>query len=239
MRLLSGARYNSAEPDRTDSPCNTNWIPGEQKLHAWWHWRFAFANSDGFFNYTGHTTTMSDPASPFTNDRRGFLKQAVAGMISVLLGLVPMGAGLAVFFDPLRRKSASGTLVKVATLEALPNDGVPRKFPVIAVRQDAWNKYAAVPIGAVYLRRTGEKSVEALNVICPHAGCPVEYHTDKKGFLCPCHDSNFALDGRINDPKSPAQRGLDSLAVEVRNENEIWVNYQNFLAGRSEKVPLS
>jgi Rieske Fe-S protein len=182
---------------------------------------------------------MSDPSLTASDDRRGFLKKTVASAVSMILGLVPLGAGLAVFFDPLRRKPASGTLVKVATLDSLPSDGVPRKFPVIAVRQDAWNKYAPLPIGAVYLRRTGETIVQAFNVICPHAGCPVEYHTDRKGFLCPCHDSNFALDGRINDPKSPAQRGLDSLTVEIRNEKEIWVNYQNFLAGRSEKVPLS
>ena len=192
-----------------------------------------------FFPTMRATKTMSAlPVKP-PEDRRGFLKKAAAAAISAVLGLVPLGAGLAVFFDPLRRKSSGGTLVKVATLDALPNDGVPRKFPVIAVRQDAWNKYAAVPIGAVYLRRTGETTIEALNVICPHAGCPVEYHTDQKGFLCPCHDSRFAMDGRINDPKSPAQRGLDSLTVEIRHEKEIWVNYQSFLAGRSGKVPIT
>jgi Rieske Fe-S protein len=178
------------------------------------------------------------PAAP-PGDRRSFAKKAAAAIIGALLGLVPTGAGLAVLFDPLLRKGRASVMVRVASLEAVPNDGVPRKFPVIAVRQDAWNKYAAVPIGAVYLRRTGEKTIEALNVICPHAGCPVEYHTDKKGFLCPCHDSHFAVDGRISDPKSPAKRGLDSLEVEIRDDKEVWVKYQNFLASDSHKVPIT
>ena len=35
-------------------------------------------------------------------------------------------------FDPLRRKGESGKLVKVASLDALPMDGVPRVFPILA-----------------------------------------------------------------------------------------------------------
>src|SRR5260221_674567 len=79
-------------------------------------------------------------------------------------------AGLAVYLDPLRHKSSGKGSVRVASLEALPSDGIPRKFPVLATRVDAWNKFREVPIGAVYLRRTGDQ-IEALNVVCPHAGC--------------------------------------------------------------------
>lgn len=178
------------------------------------------------------------PAVP-PADRRSFVKKAAAAIIGALLGLVPTGAGLAVLFDPLRRKGAASVMVRVASLKAVPNDGVPRKFPVIAVRQDAWNKFAAVPVGAVYLRRTGETTVEALNVVCPHAGCFVDYREDRKGFLCPCHDSFFAVNGRISDPKSPAQRGLDALEVEIREGKEVWVKFQNYQAGRSDKVLLA
>ena len=66
-------------------------------------------------------------------------------------------------------------LTRVTTLDSIPNDGLPRKFPIIASRTDAWNKFPDAPIGAIYLRRTGEKKVEALNVVCPHAGCFVDF----------------------------------------------------------------
>ena len=170
--------------------------------------------------------------------RREFFKQFLAVACGAVATLIPAAAGLAVFFDPLRRKSSggNGTAVRVASLSALPQDGVPRKFSVIADRTDAWNKFPQVPVGAVYLRRTGEKTIEALNVVCPHAGGFVDYNAANNCFLCPLHNSKFALDGKLSDPKSPAPRGMDSLEVEIRGE-EIWVKFQNFRSGPAEKIP--
>ena len=163
----------------------------------------------------------------------------MALILGGIAGLVPFGASLAVLLDPVRRKAASNNAIRVASLSALPADGVPRKFQVIASRTDAWNKYPDVPIGAVYLRRTSEKEITAVNVACPHAGCFVNFSTTRGLFLCPCHNSSFAVDGRINDPKSPSPRALDSLEVEIRGGTEVWVRFQNFQPGEKAKVPLA
>ena len=45
------------------------------------------------------------------------------------------------------------------------------------------------------------------------------------------------LDGSVNDPKSPSPRGLDELGVEIRNEREVWVRFQNFRPGAHERIP--
>src|SRR5262245_15249637 len=180
---------------------------------------------------------MEPDELPPTTDRRTFLKKACAAVVGAIVGLFPLATGLAVFFDPIRRRSKDGSLVLVGSLSALPPDGTPRKFPVITSHQDAWNKLPNVPVGAVYLRRTGEKTVQAFNVVCPHAGCFVDYVAARKGFLCPCHNSTFSLTGHINDSKSPAARGLDELEVDIRNDTEIWVKFQNFRAGGAGKVP--
>lgn len=145
-----------------------------------------------------------------------------------------------VFFDPLKRKStASKGEVLVARLSALPADGVPRRFSVIMDRVDAWNTYKNIPVGGVFLRRTENNQITALNAACPHAGCSVALAGDKKEFICPCHDSSFAEDGEIANAGSPSPRGLDALEVAVRNENEIWVKFQNFQAGHKEKIPVT
>jgi menaquinol-cytochrome c reductase iron-sulfur subunit len=182
---------------------------------------------------------MSDHPAPANPERRGFFEKLFSIVVGTVLGLVPLVSGLLVWLDPLRRKTQAGAAIRVAMLEAVPKDGVPRKFPVIASRTDAWNKFPRVPVGAVYLRRTGEKTVEALNVICPHAGCFVDYLQDKSVFLCPCHNSTFGLDGQINDPRSPSPRALDGLEVEIRRGNEIWVKFVNFRPGTKEKVPVA
>lgn len=180
---------------------------------------------------------METPDVPPQPARRNFIKKACSVVVGAVAGLVPAVSGLIVFLDPLRRKSEDSDAVLVASFNSLPKDGVPRKFSVVAGHTDAWNRMPRVPVGAVYLRRLGDGQVLAFNVICPHAGCFVDYEPSKKSYHCPCHNSSFALDGKIADPKSPSPRGLDELQVEIRNGDEIWVKFQNFRAGVSEKIP--
>jgi len=182
---------------------------------------------------------MNAPDVPSQPERRDFLTKAAAVGVGAAVTAVPLLAGLATVLDPLRRKAAAGGPVFVTTLSALPEDGVPRRFQIIADRSDAWNKFPNVPIGAVYLRRVNATTVQALNVTCPHAGCPIEFRPGIKAYLCPCHDSRFALDGSLADPNSPSLRAMDSLDAEVRAGGEVWVTFRNFEAGKAQKIPLA
>src|SRR5688572_10072190 len=110
--------------------------------------------------------------------RRGFLFQAVTVVVSAIVFLFAPAAGLLVVLDPLFKRGKAGEkkMYRVATLEAVPDDGLPRLFPIIADRKDAWTLDHDARIGAVYLRRLpGETTVEALSTVCPHAGCFVGY----------------------------------------------------------------
>lgn len=183
---------------------------------------------------------MDNPQTAATaTPRRDFVKKVLSGIVGTIIGLVPLGAGLKVFLDPLRRKSAASDAIRITTLEAIPADGIPLKFPVLATRVDAWNKFTQVPIGAVYLRRLADNKLEAFNVVCPHAGCFVDFLPERGKFLCPCHNSTFTLAGKIDDPSSPAPRGMDSLDVELRGGKEVWVKFRNFEAGHAEKIPVA
>jgi menaquinol-cytochrome c reductase iron-sulfur subunit len=180
-----------------------------------------------------HSLVPEQPAG-----RREFFKKIAAVLSGAAAVAVPIAGSLTVLVSPLLRKSAGGNglLVRVTSLQAVPGDGVPRKFPVLADHTDAWNKYPQVPVGAVYLRRDGGGTVQALNAVCPHAGGFVDYVGQCNCFICPLHNSRFALDGAIQDPKSPAPRAMDSLPVEIRGD-EIWVRFENFRAGIATKIP--
>jgi len=181
---------------------------------------------------------MSDDAPPpDASHRRGFLAGAAAlalGGVATLAAAIP---GLSVLLDPLRRTRSDAGFVLVTRLGGIPEDGVPRKFTVIAERKDAWTNHGDTPVGAVYLRRTAEAGISALNVVCPHAGCFVGVKADRTGFACPCHKSSFDLAGGIDDPSSPAPRAMDELDVEVRNGNEVWVRFLSFQPGLETQVP--
>jgi menaquinol-cytochrome c reductase iron-sulfur subunit len=176
--------------------------------------------------------------------RRTFFRKALAAVVGGLVGLFPFLAGALVFLDPLRKKqkrAGAGEdedgFIKVAPLDSLLVGGMPRRFTVIDDRTDAWNLYPDEPIGAVYLFRPETDKVHAFNVTCPHAGCSVDFNSDRKLYTCPCHDSSFALDGHIANPKSPSPRGLDELDVRIKNSAEVWVKYQNFQSATSRKIP--
>src|SRR5437016_3803605 len=115
-------------------------------------------NSDADATSSAPRRATSNPA------RRNFLYSMGSVMIGMVVSLFPLGAGLMVFLDPLLGKKklpgsvphdpdgAAGYL-KIATLDAVPDDGIPRRFPVIANLKDAWNFTPGQPIGAIYLRR--------------------------------------------------------------------------------------
>lgn len=182
-------------------------------------------------------TDANKEPGPEGEPRRSFLAGVSAIVVGAVASLVPIAAGATALLDPLRRGRTDSNLVLVTRLSAVPEGGAPKKFTVTADQIDAWSTRTDTPIGAVYLRRTPD-GLRALNVVCPHAGCFVGLMPDKSRFGCPCHKSSFDLDGVINDPSSPSPRDMDELEVEVRNGDEVWVRFQNFLPGREEKTAV-
>ena len=140
--------------------------------------------------------------------------------------------------DPLlrKRKGAGGDYVPVTNLDAVPIDGSPRAFPVEMDIQDAWNKYPQRQVGSVFLSRNPDGSLKCLSCVCPHLGCTINYIDKTKKFLCPCHASEFKLDGERDNPIPP--RNIDPLEVRVTDKNVVEVNYQTFRAGTSERKPV-
>ncbi|NBV22731.1 MAG: Rieske (2Fe-2S) protein [Proteobacteria bacterium] len=186
---------------------------------------------------------QKNPAAPAAASppaaRRDFLKQGCAACLGLAAVGTPAAIGTRVFLDPLTRQTTAESFVKVTTLDTLPEDGTPVQYPVLADRRDAWTKFSQVPIGAVFLQRQSKDKLLALSVVCPHAGCFVDYEEDKQSFLCPCHNSLFLKDGGLKDQDSPSPRPLDTLEVQVRNRNEVWVRFQDFQLGIKEKKPVA
>ena len=178
------------------------------------------------------------PACCGQKDRRGFVAKALSVVLGGFALLVPGITGVVTYLNPLRQKGRGGEFMKITSLASLPEDGTPRKFPVIANRTDAWNHFPNEPIGAVMIRRVGKDKLAAFQVICPHAGCSIGYESGEGGgqFFCPCHAAHFDLEGKRLDNPSPSPRDMDTLAVELRGNDEVWVQFQQFETGSSKKV---
>ncbi len=200
------------------------------------------------------TPNLEDvPASASAEEpRRGFFVTAAGLAVAALAFAAPLISGLVALLNPLRSTGAKGqagedqAMIRLTTLDALPADGTPRKFPVVTERTDAWTR-SVEPVGAVYVRRTGADTVQVLQIVCPHAGCSVEFKQmadgeaggSVPGFVCPCHKAKFAVDGKRLEADSQSPRDMDALTVEVRGGSEVWIRFANFKTGTPDQVPLT
>jgi menaquinol-cytochrome c reductase iron-sulfur subunit len=183
-------------------------------------------------------TTSPAPLEPASVPRRSFVWGIAAGLLAALSALPAVIAGAVFAIDPLvRRKPSLGGAdadgyLPAVPLNQLPADGTPVRVALTADQWDAWNKFANRSIGAVYVRLVGE-SVIAFSDVCPHLGCKVELRGAE--YHCPCHQASFTADGTPKNGIPP--RGLDTLVTKVV-EGQVWVKYEQFQTGRSNKVAV-
>ena len=49
----------------------------------------------------------------------------------------------------------------------------------------------------VALCRDEDGMLHAVSSVCTHRGCDVHWNADDKAWVCPCHGSIFAADGKV------------------------------------------
>ena len=231
-QTTSADKPNAAKPVATSSAGPASVKPGEALSSA--HPKSLAQAAPAV-----QTKGAAKPATPVSDSRRGFFVKAAAIVIGAIVTIFPFAAGLYFFLDPLRRGGAGVGFIRITTLDAVPDDGVPRAFTVVANRTDAWTFFPSEPIGAVFLRREkGQSKPIAFQSTCPHAGCMIDYLAGERKFRCPCHNSAFQINGQIIEP-SPSPRPMDTLDCEVRDNHgmkEVWVKYENFVTGTAQKI---
>lgn len=174
--------------------------------------------------------------------RRSFAAKCLAAFLGILAVAAPVGAGLAVLFDPLRKKKdGKGNWIRVASLSQVPADGKPHMFSVIIPEpRDKWNLYNPQPEKPVFLMRNGEdEDPVALSSVCPHLGCTVGYKPKAEEIVCPCHNALFDKSGKQSEGSTVSPRDLDPLEVVVDKETgDVMINYKRFKGGIAERIEV-
>ncbi len=183
-----------------------------------------------------------DSNEPIEPPRRSFLVAFGATVVGAVTGIVPAVVALMPVVDPLRRESGKAPFVPVTSIDALPDNGMPRKVTVYKTIKDAWNTVPNARVGAVYMHKKKDGTVVAFNAVCPHAGCFVQA-VDDGSYVCPCHNSEFEADGSIRPENAIGKptmspRDLDSLPTEVGDDGVVRVQFQNFRSSLTEKKAL-
>jgi len=170
-----------------------------------------------------------NPVVPDQSDptRRGFLKLAsgiLAFVGGVVLGIPFLGSLGGPAFRTKKRHFAKVTLV-----DGLPS-GEPEDMQYLDLTKDAY--IHEMTTRNVWVIKHSQGDVTVFSPICPHLGCRYNWHPESRRFVCPCHGSVFALDGKVLAGPSP--RPLDTLPKRITN-GELFVEWERFEVGIPQK----
>jgi Rieske Fe-S protein len=170
---------------------------------------------------------LKQPKEP---TRRTFLAWWMASILTatVVAALSP----IAVYIFPPRNPNQRKQKIRVALdtpVDALKEGGVSRFAApagmAFVMADGGEGNTAGDPTFAGYLTRD-KGTLRALAITCPHLGCSYAYDDGKRHFVCPCHGSEFALDGALLH--GPATSPLSHLTWSTGpNPNEIDVEGLN------------
>lgn len=152
-----------------------------------------------------------------------WLGTLLAAAVATVVG--PIG----VYLFPPRDPKLMKETIRVALDTALANlkEGAASRFnapngTAFVMADGGENNAPGDPTFGGFLTREGGQ-LRALAITCPHLGCSYNFDDGKQHFLCPCHGSEFGLDGRLL--KGPATSPLSHLTWRPGpGINEIEVN---------------
>lgn len=207
-------------------------------------------------------SAYDDPGTPEEISRRSFMASAslvIGGVIGVVLAvpivgsLIPQDTGSKGRWAPLTKD-------EFASLQTATNKPVKLEFTLKS--QDAYlpeqsnGEYVwgiKVPSANAFMKdrpdiakptlpySDGQYDVVNMNFvilspICPHLGCRPIWNDGANRFQCPCHGSQFSLDGE--HLAGPAPRGMDPLPLREQNGTAeiMWIRYDS---GTPDRVIIS
>ncbi len=87
-------------------------------------------------------------------------------------------------------------------------------FTIVGTTADL-DKAGQLQVSGIAVTRdpANAKKLLAVNPRCTHNGCTVKWLTAEKKYECPCHDANFAADGKVL--KGPAKEPLATYTAKI------------------------
>lgn len=118
---------------------------------------------------------------------------------------------------------ASATLTIEPLVKYLTSKEGRQRSPLVVYKKpleenSGWQNTAAARVWV----KQDTLGVMAMMATCTHLGCEVNYHSDKKEWICPCHASIYNEEGRV--VSGPAPQSLRRVDVERKSDGSLIIN---------------
>jgi menaquinol-cytochrome c reductase iron-sulfur subunit len=140
--------------------------------------------------------------------RRSFYGVVINGLMGLITAALAIPAAAYLLLKPNSNKKSQW--VEAAELSAL-KVGKPEEVVFRRTRVDGWKVLNEKT--TAWVVRTDEHNVVAYAPGCTHLACAYHWEGAQNQFVCPCHASTFAIDGKVTG--GPAPRPLDRYVSRV------------------------
>jgi menaquinol-cytochrome c reductase iron-sulfur subunit len=140
--------------------------------------------------------------------RRNFYVGAIYGLGALIAAALGIPAAIYLLLPPKVRKAEEWT--NAGDISQLEPD-TPTELTFRRNRVDGWKVTSEK--ATAWVVKHADNSVTAFGPQCTHLGCAYHWDDGKTEFLCPCHNSLFAIDGHVIG--GPAPRGLDRYETKI------------------------
>ena len=150
-------------------------------------------------------------SSPVENStRRSFYTSVIYVLWGAITAALGAPALVYLLFPPKARQEEEW--VEIGDVTKLQPQ-VPVEMVFRRNRKDGWKVISEK--STAWVVKMADSQVVAYGPQCTHLGCAYHWDNGKNEFMCPCHSSLFALDGKVT--AGPAPRPLDRFDVKVQN----------------------
>ena len=157
---------------------------------------------------------QNEPGTPSVL-RRNFCVAAIGALGSLIAAAMALPALMYLLLPP--RLRGQGEWVEVGDISQLPA-GAPVKMTFRRMRVDGWK--VLTEDNTAWVVRSSNLQVFAFGPQCTHLGCAYHWDRTKDEFFCPCHNSLFAIDGKVIG--GPARQPLHRYETRVEG-NRLFV----------------
>ena len=153
-------------------------------------------------------TTGAPAFPPEGVTRRNFYIAAIYGMGAAIAAALGLPAAIYLLFPPKIRQA--DVWAEVGDIGGLTVNS-PTEMTFRLNRTDGWKITSEK--ATTWVVKQADNSVVAYGPQCTHLGCAYHWDESKTEFVCPCHNSFFAIDGKVLE--GPAPRPLERYETKI------------------------